>query len=502
MNKSKFSPLSFKAINENEKYLPGLDPGFPLPNEILEFMDCLSSTSYKENVKKGKVNHNESEIGFKILLAMLPFRNVFPGAYASLENIQTYCNGYSLKSIRKGAEWLVSKGLFLPKKGKCNRNEYNVNYTGLSYEEIVSDITRQLEDGISKEKIVFKGIRYLTTTQNKKAGDNKSTGNFTRIPFFPPEAKGIEINGEIEWQYVRNGFFDSLDGNTLKVILQLAYKQHFNFSKKGNPLTRIKIDTLKTLCNVSRNKVLQAMAYLKGEGFLRAYNVKRNIWAYLFNFKTYRLAKVTRDLEKRRKKQTQRPIKVISSFTVSGLHNGNGFTFSESLNEEVLPSQDCINKNLNLNKIKESFKKDVSSEQDSFSKTLEEILKDKNRREELVSKEEFNENLSTQIKQDPQKQIYEQIKKELLSDFRNLIIDYRLFNSLVEHLDFKRKQREELYSKDELIKSFSQLQSRDYESPISDFELWKCLHEPKSEKENHIKTPEEFIEHMKELVRG
>ena len=42
-----------------------------------------------------------------------------------------------------------------------------INYTGLSYEEIVSDITRQLEDGILKEKIVFKGIRYLTTTKTK-----------------------------------------------------------------------------------------------------------------------------------------------------------------------------------------------------------------------------------------------------------------------------------------------------------------------------------------------
>ena len=53
MNKSKFTHLSFRAINPNEKYLTGLDPGFPMPNEILEFMDCLSSTSYKENVKNG-----------------------------------------------------------------------------------------------------------------------------------------------------------------------------------------------------------------------------------------------------------------------------------------------------------------------------------------------------------------------------------------------------------------------------------------------------------------
>lgn len=479
MNKSKFTPLSFKAINENEKYLPEFNSGFPIPNEILEFMDCLSSTSYKENVKKGKVNHNESEIGFKIFLTMLPFRNVFPSAYASLENIQTYCNGYSLKSIRKGAEWLVSKGLFLIRKGKCNRNEYIVNYTGLSYEEIVSDITRQLEDGISKEKIVFKGIRYLTTTHNKKDGDNKSTGNFTRIPFFLPGAKAIEINGEIEWQYVRNGFFDSLDGNTLKVILQLAYKQNYNFSMKNNPLTRIKIDTLKSLCNVSRNKILQAMAYLKGEGFLRAYNVKRNVWCYLFNFRSYRLAKVTRDLEKRRKKQTHRPIKIVTSFPVLGLQEEKSFPFSESLNEEVFPSQDCINKHLNLNKIKEEEKKDLSSKQNSFSKTLEEILKDKEQREELYSKEEFNENLSNRIKQDPQKQIYEQIKKELLSDFRHLIIDYRLFNSLQSHLDYKRNRKEELYSKDELLKSF-------YESKSSD----------------NFCTPEEFLKELEELKRG
>lgn len=460
-DKSKFNPTSFRTLNNERKYLPEFNSGFPIPNEILEFMDCLSSTSYKENVKNGKVNHNESEIGFKILLTMLPFRNVFPSAYASLENIQTYCNGYSMKSIRKGAEWLVSKGIFLTKKGKCNRNEYIVNYTGLSYEEISSDIARQLENDIPKEKIVFKGIRYLTTTERKKENDGKAIGNFTYIPFFLPGAKAIEINGEIEWQYQKNAFFDSLDGNTLKVILQLAYKQHFNFSKKENPLTRIKINTLKTLCNVSRNKILQAMAYLKGEGFLKAYNVKRNVWAYLFNFRTYRLAKVTKDLELRRKKRTQRPIKVISSFTVSGLHEENSFPFSESKIEEVFPSQDCNNKNLNLNKIKESFKKHASNEQ----KTFDEIFKDKERREELCRKEELQENLSNQIKLNSIPKTKEEInlenlKNEINSELRAGLMTMEkykgwaiLINNTEKELLEKRKQREELCKQEENIVS-------------------------------------------------
>ena len=75
-------------------------------------MDCLVSVSYITNVRNGKVNHNESEIGFKILLSVLPGRNVeyFMGSWLSVGNLSYYCNATE-KSIRKGAEWLVKKGL-------------------------------------------------------------------------------------------------------------------------------------------------------------------------------------------------------------------------------------------------------------------------------------------------------------------------------------------------------------------------------------------------------
>jgi len=427
MNKSKFTPLSFRAINEKEKYLPGLDPGFPMPNEILEFMNCLSSTSYKENVKNGKVNHNESEIGFKMLLALLPFRNVFPGDFASLENLEEYCKGYSKKSLRKGAEWLVSKGLFLTQKGKCNKDKFAINYTGASYEEISSDIARQLENDIAKEKVVFKGLRYLTTTQNKKENDGKAVGNFTYIPFFLPGAKRIEIEGIEDWVYVRNVYFDSLDGNTLKVILQLAYKQHYNAGMKKDPTTRIKIETLQKLCSVSRNKILKAIDYLMTGGFLRAYKVGRNSRAYIFNFRSYRLAKVTKNLEKRRKIRKKRPIVIVSSFPVSGLSKETSFPVSEKTNEKAFPSQDCYNKNLNLNKIKESFKEDESNL--SFSKSFEE--------------EKEKENA---------------VLHDLDMDKEKGLIPYLEWLAIRTYF-VKRKSLEELYSKDELLKSYYESKS-------------------------------------------
>ncbi len=503
MNKSKFAPLSFKAINENEKYLPELNSGFPIPNELLQFMDCLVSTSKKENDAKGKIHSNLSEIGFKILLTMLALRNPFNKYPMTLENLEFYCKGYAKKSIREASKWLVKKGLVMRQKGKYDKDLFQVNYTGLSYSDIASDIYKQLENDVKKEDIVFKGIRELTTPEFKKADDGKHTDNFTMIPFFLPEAKRIEINGELDWKYVKNDYFDSLDGNTLKVILQLAYKQNYNSGMKTDPLTRIKINTLQTLCSVSRNKIIQALDYLQAEGFLRAYEGvnRRKCKGYIFNFKSYRLAKVRKEIMIRKVARFKNSIQ--ESFPVSELHNSETLSVSELQNEIPFPSQNCYNKHLNLNKIKESFKKDVSSEQDSYSKTLEEILKDKERREELVSKEANYEKLkaenlsdykagriteqeftawntiiknSVSEKQDPQKQIYEQIKKELLSDFRlGLIKDYRLLNSLQSHLDLKRKQREELYSKDELIKSFSQLQSRD--NFLSPEEFLKVLEE-------------------------
>ncbi|MBK9498629.1 MAG: hypothetical protein IPO06_04455 [Leptospiraceae bacterium] len=65
-----------------------------------------------------------------------------------------------------------------------NKTEFQVNYTPCTYEEIAKDIARQIENDVKKEDIVFKGIRYLTTTEYKKENDSKAIGNFTRIPFF------------------------------------------------------------------------------------------------------------------------------------------------------------------------------------------------------------------------------------------------------------------------------------------------------------------------------
>lgn len=481
MNKAKFQPISFREVFPKEKYLPEIKdkPGFPIPNELLKFMDCLVSSSYKSNVKKGKVNHNESEIGFKILLSALTVRNVLDSSKSgsramSLNDISFYCLGYSKKSIQKGADWLVSKGLFSSRKGRCNQNEYWVNYTTATYDEISSDIARQLDDDISKEKIVFKGIRYLTTTENKKENDGKSTGDFTYIPFFLPRAKAKEKNGIVEWEYKRNSFFDSLDGNSLKVILQLAYLQNFNSAIMKDPTTRIKIYTLQNQCNVSRNKILKAIDYLKTGGFLRAYKVGRNARAYIFNFRSYRLAKVTKSLDKRRQSRAKRPIKIFSSFTVSGLFEKSSFTVSGNTNDPVLPSQDDYNKNLNLNKIKDSYNKDESNFQKEFLNPLQDLenfIQSKTKeagQKELVSKEETRESLSSLSKPNQQKENFREeqesiithkhrsIKSELLSDFRNLIIDYRTFQELNSFLDEKQKQKEELNSKAALIQLYKE----------------------------------------------
>lgn len=431
MNKAKFQPIRFRDISKN-KYLPLLQEGFPLPNEVLKFMDCLVSVSYLTNVRNGKVNHNESEIGFKILLSVLPGRNVeyFQGSWLSIKNLSFYCLGYSEKSIRKGAEWLVKKGLFNKRSAANNKAEFQVNYTAATYEEIASDIARQIENDVKKEDIVFKGVRYLTTTEYKKDGDNKATGNFTRIPFFLPYARAREVEGQVIFDYVRNPIFDSLDGNTLRVILQLSYKMHYNIGKKNSPDTEIKIDTLMKLCGLSRNKISKALDFLVSEKYLRAYKVKRNSRAYIFNFRSYRMAKVKRQLSMRRKKRIQRPIIVEASFTVSELYKETSFTIPES---PVLPSQDDYNKNLILIKIQESINKDIVGGEDF----------------ELGIEKEKPKEVSN----------HDRIKKELLSDFRNLKIDYHTFQVLNLHLDEKLKQKDDLASKNELIQSYQETKS-------------------------------------------
>lgn len=428
MKVAKFNPISFKDICPERKYLPEAQDGFPIPNELLQFMECLVSSSYKTNVRNGLVNHNESEIGFKILLSVLPGRNVeyFQGSWLTIKNLSFYCSGYSEKSIRKGAEWLVKKGLFLKKSGKNNQAEFQVNYTGASYEVIASDINEQIENDVKKEDIVFKGIRYLTTTEYKKEGDNKAIGNFTRIPFFLPSARAREVEGEVIFDYIRNPIFDSLDGNTLRVILQLSYKMHYNIGKKNSAETEIKIDTLMKLCGLSRNKIIKALDFLKGGNYLRVYKLKRNRRVYLFNFKSYRTIKVRKQLEKRRKKFIKKPIIVQTGFPVPGLYQQNGCTVSES---PVFPSQDDYNKNLFLIKV-QGFNKDIGEE-----KKIE---------------------TCTEKKEDDATKNYESIKKELLSDFRNLVINYNLFTELNSFLDEIRRREEEVINKNEFLRLYAE----------------------------------------------
>jgi len=430
MNKSKFSPLSFRAINPNEKYLPEVDSGFPIPNELLQFMDCIVSTSKKENDAKGKIHSNLSEIGFKILLTMLALRNPFNKQPMTLENLEFYCKGYAKKSIREAAKWLVKKGLVMRQKGKYDKDLFQVNYTGLSFKEISDNINEQLENDVKKEDVVFKGIRELTTPEFKKAEDGKHTDNFTMIPFFLPTAKRIEINGELDWLYVKNDYFDSLDGNTLKVILQLSYKQNYNSGMKTDPLTRIKIDTLQKLCSVSRNKIIQALDYLQAEGFLRAYEGanRRKCKGYIFNFKSYRLVKVRKEMMIRKVARFKNSIQ--ESFPVSGLHNSESFPVSELQNEIPFPSQNCYNKNLNLNKIKDSYDKDESNF--FFSKSFE---------TEEGKEKKFNA-----------------VLHDLDLDKEKGLIPYLEWLAIRTYF-VKRKPIEELYSKDELLKSYYESKS-------------------------------------------
>ena len=118
---------------------------------------------------------------------------------------------------------------------------------------------------------------------------------------------------------------------------------------------------------------------------------------------------------------------IQESFPVSELHNSEPVTVSESQNWNPLPSQDCYNKNLNLNKIKESFKKDESIL--SSSKSFE--------------NEEEKENA---------------VLHDLDMDKEKGLIPYLEWLAIRTHF-VKRKSLEELYSKDELLKSYYESKS-------------------------------------------
>lgn len=359
MNKAKFKPVSFNELFPNKKYLPEIEQGIAIPNELLENMDCLVSTSYSDNNEKRKINHNESEIGTKILYAVLACRNIgrLKKSWLTIKDLFYFCNGYSEKSLRKGATWLVKKRLFEIRAGSHNKAEFQVNFTDASYKEIASDIARQLENDVKKEDIVFKGVRYLTTTEYKKDGDGKAIGNFTCIPFFLPSAKAKDSKKNLDFDYVRSPFFDLIDGNTLKVILQLAYKMHYNLGIKHTPETRIKIETLMRLCGLSKNKVVQILKDLRIGNFLRSYKTKRNSRSYILNFESYRIAMVIKHLQKRGKTVRKELIDRYSRITVPEQLAKPSFPVVKPTTKTVLPSQGNYNKNLLLNKNSTCFKK-------------------------------------------------------------------------------------------------------------------------------------------------
>ncbi len=375
MNKAKFKPVSFNELFPNKKYLPEIEQGIAIPNELLENMDCLVSTSYSDNKDKRKVNHNESEIGNKLLYAVLACRNIgrFKKPWLTLKDLSYFCKGYSEKSIRKGATWLVKKGLFKIRAGSHNKAEFQVNYTEASYKEIVSHILGQRENDVKNEDIVFKGIRYLTTTEYKKEGDGKAIGNFTCIPFFLPSAKAKDSKKHLDFDYVRSPFFDLIDGNTLKVILQLAYKMHYNLGINHTPETRIKIETLMRLCGLSKNKVVQILKDLRKGNFLRSYKTKRNSRSYILNFESYRFAMAIKHLQKRGKAVRKELIDRYSRITVPEQLEKSSFPVVKPTTKTVFPSQGNYNKNLLLNKNSSYYNKyrEVKLERGDKSKRID-----------------------------------------------------------------------------------------------------------------------------------
>lgn len=458
MNKAKFKPVSFNELFPNKKYLPEIEQGIAIPNELLEFMDCLVSTSYSDNNEKRKINHNESEIGTKILYAVLACRNIgrLKKSWLTIKDLFYFCNGYSEKSLRKGATWLVKKRLFEIRAGSHNKAEFQVNFTDASYKEIASDIARQLENDVKKEDIVFKGVRYLTTTEYKKDGDGKAIGNFTCIPFFLPSAKAKDSKKNLDFDYVRSPFFDLIDGNTLKVILQLAYKMHYNLGIKHSPETRIKIETLMRLCSLSKNKVVQILKDLRKGNFLRSYKTKRNSRSYILNFESYRIAMVIKHLQKRGKTVRKELIDRYSRITVPEQLAKPSLPVVKRTTKTVLPSRGNYNKNLLLNK--------NSSHANKYEDELIE-------RREDGSIIKFGLGYLELIKKDKHK--YNKIRRQLCWNYFNLkLMDFGTFRAMMDKLMSMLGQKENVSDLESFIEIYNNSlpdESKKLNCKVSDF---------------------------------
>lgn len=431
MHTAKFPTVNFNDLYYGEKYLPEEDKGFPVPNEILHWIECLSSTS------------NESEIGVKLLFATLPYRNIQKpeDSWLTIDNLCFLCSGYSSKSIRKGAEWLVKKGLFIKRNVAHNKAEFQINYFKASFQEISSDIKKQIKNGVRKEDVVFKGIRYLTATCYKKDWDSKATGYFTHIPFFLPSAKASVEKMSVSYIYKKKSIFNLLDGNTLKVILKLSYFMNYNMSKSNSPETEIKTETLMKKCGLSKNKVEKAMKYLIEGKFLRSYKIKRNSRKYIFNFRSHRKAKVNKQLILRERKNREKNIKLSYSVAVPGQLNDFSLFLSRMKRKSVLPSQVVYNKD-SLKNMQVGDNQDRKEEKRNFH---------------IQNKEKYN--------------IYDKIKTELLLKMRTSSIPLELCIGLTKLLETMKDQDEEISSWDSFIESYNKSQTDESKKIEREMEL-------------------------------
>ena len=432
MHTAKFPTVSYKDFFQDEKYLPERDKGFPVPNEILHWIECLSSTS------------NESEIGVKLLFATLPYRNIqkLEDSWLTIDNLCFFCEGYSSKSVRKGAEWLVKKGLFIKRNVVHNKAEFQVNYIKARFHEISSDIKMQIKNGVRKEDVVFKGIRYLTATCYKKDWDSKGIGYFTHIPFFLPSAKASVEEMSVSYIYKKNSIFNLLDGNTLKVILKLSYFMHYNMSKRYNsPETETKTETLMKNCGLSKNKVEKAMKYLIEGKFLRSYKIKRNSRKYIFNFKSHRKAKVRKQLILRENKNREKNIKLSYSVAVPGQLNDFSLFLSRLKRRSVLPSQVIYNKD-SLKNMQVGDNQDRKEEKRNFQNQ---------------KNEKYN--------------IYDKIKTEILLKMRTSSIPLELCIGLTNLLETMKNQDEEISSWDSFIESYNESQTDESKKIEREIEL-------------------------------
>ncbi len=431
MHTAKFPTFSLNDLYYGEKYLPEEDKGIPVPNEVLHWIECLSSTS------------NESEIGVKLFFATLAYRNIqkYLDSWLTIDNLCFFCNGYSSKSIRKGAEWLVRKGLFIKRNVAHNKAEFQINYIKASFQEISSNIKMQIKNGVRKEEVVFKGIRYLTATCFKKDWDSKATGYFTHIPFFLPSANACVEEKSVSYIYKKNSIFNLLDGNTLKVILKLSYFMNFNMSKSNSPETETKTENLMKKCGLSKNKVEKAMKYLIKGKFLRSYKIKRNSRKYIFNFRSHREARVNKLLLIRKSKNREKNIKLSYSVAVPGQLNDFSLLLSRLKRRSVLPSQVIYNKD---------SLKNMQVGDNQYRKEEKRIFHNQ-------EKEKYN--------------IYDKIKTELLLKLRTSNIPLELFMDLTNLLEKMKDQDEEISSWDSFIESYNKSQTDESKKIEREMEL-------------------------------